>query len=90
LQYTHLLQESFQAVSSGQQRLVLLIRSLIKQPEVIIWDEPYQALDEQHIVLSAQITSNYCRDSTTLLFVSHYLHEIPDFVDNTCFWMKGR
>jgi molybdate transport system ATP-binding protein len=90
LQIPYLLQESFQAVSTGQQRLVLLIRSLIKQPQVIIWDEPYQALDEQHIRLSAQLLKLYCSDSTTLLFVSHYLQEIPDFVNNYLFLEKGK
>jgi molybdate transport system ATP-binding protein len=90
LQISHLLHESFQAVSSGEQRLVLLIRSLIKQPQVIIWDEPYQALDEEHIRLSAHLLRYYCTDSTTLLFVSHYLHEIPDFVNNRLFLEKGK
>jgi molybdate transport system ATP-binding protein len=87
---SHLLQHSFQAVSTGQQRLILLIRSLIKQPELIIWDEPYQALDEQNIVLSAKLLQWYCRDFTTLLFVSHYSHEIPAFVDNYLMLDKGK
>jgi molybdate transport system ATP-binding protein len=77
-----LMEQSFQSISSGQQRIVLLIRSLIKQPEVIIWDEPYQALDEYLIGLSAKLLHLYCTPATTLIFVSHYSHEIPAFVKN--------
>jgi molybdate transport system ATP-binding protein len=89
-QLTHLMQESFQQVSAGQQRIVLLIRSLIKQPEVIIWDEPYQALDEYYIHLAAKLLQQYCTPATTLLFVSHYSHEIPPFIKNSLILDKGR
>jgi molybdate transport system ATP-binding protein len=87
---SHLLQESFQSISSGQQRLVLLIRSLIKGPEVIIWDEPYQALDQYYINLAAKLLQQYCTPSTTLIFVSHYPEEIPRFVDKYLYLDGGR
>jgi molybdate transport system ATP-binding protein len=87
---SHLLQQNFQHVSSGQQRLVLLIRSLIKQPDVIIWDEPYQALDIPYIKLSAQLLQVYCTASTTLIFVSHYIEEIPPFVHQYLYLDQGR
>jgi molybdate transport system ATP-binding protein len=87
---SHLLQQNFQSISSGQQRLVLLIRSLIKQPDVIIWDEPYQALDIPYIKLSAKLLQMYCTASTTLIFVSHYLHEIPPFVHQYLYLDQGR
>ncbi|MDO1447917.1 ATP-binding cassette domain-containing protein [Rhodocytophaga aerolata] len=85
-----LMEQSFQSISSGQQRIVLLIRSLIKQPEVIIWDEPYQALDAYYINLSAKLLQMYCTPATTLIFVSHYSHEIPTFVNNYLVLDRGR
>lgn len=86
----HLFEQSFQNISSGQQRIVLLIRSLIKQPEVIIWDEPYQALDTHYINLAARLLQRYCTASTTLVFVSHYSQEIPAFVNHRLILDQGR
>lgn len=36
---------SFRSLEYGQQRLLLIGRALIKQPELLILDEPYQGLD---------------------------------------------
>lgn len=63
---------SFRQLSWGQQRLVLIARGLIKQPALMILDEPTQGLDDlnRHLVLAfIQRLAELKR--TTLLFVSH-------------------
>ncbi|MCH6257810.1 ATP-binding cassette domain-containing protein [Puniceicoccaceae bacterium K14] len=62
----------FQQFSYGQQRLLLIARGLIKQPPLLILDEPTQGLDE----LNRQIVLSFIErlaelSQTTLLFVSH-------------------
>ncbi|HPK53670.1 MAG TPA: ATP-binding cassette domain-containing protein [Smithellaceae bacterium] len=71
----------FQKVSSGQQRIVLLIRALIKNAEMLILDEPYHFFDERLIRHANRLLDWYCLDKT-LIFVTHHPEEIPDCVDH--------
>lgn len=38
-------ERSFLKVSYGQQRLVLLVRAFVKNPDLLILDEPFHGLD---------------------------------------------
>ncbi len=66
----------FQHVSTGQQRLVLLIRALLKRPSCLILDEPFQALDPVTMQRARHLLTTLMPEQT-LLFVTHYPHEIP-------------
>lgn len=67
-----LAKRGFRQLSFGQQRLVLIARGLIKQPPLVILDEPTQGLDDlnRHMVLTF-IEKLADLKQTTLLFVSH-------------------
>jgi molybdate transport system ATP-binding protein len=68
-------------LSAGEQRLVLLARALVKNPPLLILDEPCQGLDREHIQQFRGIIDDVCRMfDTTLLYVSHYKEEIPECV----------
>lgn len=68
-------------LSAGEQRLVLLARALVKNPPLLILDEPCQGLDHEHVQQFRGIVDDICRMfDTTLLYVSHYKQEIPDCV----------
>lgn len=62
----------FQQLSWGQQRMVLIARGLIKQPPLLILDEPTQGRDDinRHLVLDL-IERLVDLRRTTILFVSH-------------------
>ncbi|MDN3647474.1 molybdate ABC transporter ATP-binding protein ModF [Reinekea marina] len=71
----------FKQLSMGEQRLVLIARALIKQPTLLILDEPTQGLDDfnRHYVMqvvNALIESN----DSTLLLVSHRQDETLDCI----------
>ncbi|MBK1876072.1 ATP-binding cassette domain-containing protein [Pelagicoccus mobilis] len=71
----------FRSLSYGQQRLALIGRALIKQPPLVIFDEPTQGLDDlnRHLVLAC-LERLASLERTTLLFVSHREDEhIPLF-----------
>lgn len=77
-------------LSAGEQRLVLLARALVKNPPMLILDEPCQGLDKEHINEFKQIINNICRTfSTTLLYVSHYKNEIPECVTKALYLNNG-
>ncbi|MDR0815423.1 MAG: ATP-binding cassette domain-containing protein [Bacteroidales bacterium] len=71
---------SFQRVSTGQQNIVLLIRALVKNPPMLILDEPFQGLDAENVALARALLDAYCQDRT-LIFVSHCPAELPDGIN---------
>ena len=79
---SHLSQRMFQQISTGEQRMVLLARALVKNPPLLILDEPCQGLDEEQIHRVKEILNYICSNSqTTLIYVSHYSSDIPDCVN---------
>ncbi|CAO3594540.1 unnamed protein product [Absidia cylindrospora] len=63
--------------SSAEQRMVLLIRSLVKRPPLLIWDEPFQGLDMAMIRKVNTWLEHYLRNDQTLILVTHHEDEIP-------------
>ena len=79
----HLRDRMFQTLSSGEQRLVLLARAFVKDPDLIILDEPLHGLDLSHKKQAAAIIEQFCeRPGKTLIYVTHYPHELPACVDH--------
>ncbi|APR68350.1 MAG: molybdate transport system ATP-binding protein [Arenicella sp.] len=75
----HRANQSLQHLSYGEQRLVLIARALIKQPALLILDEPCQGLDDpsRHLVL-AFLQRLAVQRMITLLYVTHQPKEIPE------------
>ena len=73
---------SFLTLSSGEQRLALLARAFVKDPDLIILDEPLHGLDVSNKKKVAAIIEQFCsRPGKTLIYVTHYPHELPVCVD---------
>ena len=82
----HLADRSFLQMSSGEQRLVLLARAFVKDPELLILDEPLHGLDNDNRRLVKDVIDTFCqRPGKTLVFVSHYLEERPACIDHEVF-----
>lgn len=77
----HLLHRQFSRMSTGEQRLIFFFRSLIKAPELLLLDEPFQGMDAQMISLCRSLLSSILDDRHTLIFVSHFVKEIPENVN---------
>jgi molybdate transport system ATP-binding protein len=67
----------FARLSTGEQRLVLLVRALVKQPPLVILDEPFQGLDARATETARDWLDRHLSPEQTLLFVSHHPGEIP-------------
>lgn len=73
---------SFLTLSSGEQRLVLLARAFVKDPDLIILDEPLHGLDASNKKRAAALIERFCsQPGKTLIYVTHYPHEVPACVD---------
>jgi molybdate transport system ATP-binding protein len=85
-----LIEKDFSQLSKGQQRLVLLARALVKNPPLLILDEPCQGLDAGAIEYFKMVVDAICATSErTLIYVSHYVHEIPACVTRFIRLQKG-
>ena len=74
----------FPTLSSGEQRLVLLARAFVKNPDLLILDEPFQGLDPSRRAVAKSIIESFCSDKDrTLLFVTHFPEELPKVIDHT-------
>ena len=82
LNFTTKSQFNLSTLSTSQQRLALLARSLVKNPSLLIFDEPCQGLDEQQVKDFVALVDTLCSQSNkTLIYVSHYENEIPKCVN---------
>ena len=71
-------QRTFLKLSSGEQRLVLLARAFVKDPQLLILDEPLHGLDTTNRQLVKEIVEAFAqRPNKTLIFVTHYQEELP-------------
>ena len=74
---------SFKALSFGQQRMLLIIRSMVKTPPLLILDEPLQGLDGfARAQVKAFISYIMRNGKTSVLFVSHHEEDIPEGFTN--------
>lgn len=80
----NLAHRNYNTLSSGEQRYILLIRAFVKDPDLLILDEPFQGLDPERRHRAAAVVEAFCaRSNKTLVFVTHYIEEIPGIVTNT-------
>lgn len=87
LKITDLRTRKMYELSNGQQRLALLARALVKNPPVLILDEPCQGLDETGINFFRDLVQELCTDTPrTLIYTTHYPAEIPACVDHFLCW----
>jgi len=66
------LKSSFSALSEGLKRKVLMIRAVIKNPDLLILDEPCQGLDDYNSAVVLDTVELLIENNhSTLLYVSH-------------------
>ena len=69
--------------------MALLARALIKNPPMLILDEPCQGLDDEQTAYFRELIAGLCEAfGKTLIYVSHYREELPRLSTNTCGWSR--
>ena len=82
----------FNTLSTGQQRLVMTIRAMVKRPLLLIMDEPTTGLDDTSAQLLTTLVNKIAKESdTAIVFVSHRKEKglQPDFIYELHMSTKG-
>lgn len=74
----------------GKQRLVLLARTLVKNPKLLVLDEPCQGLDNEQIHYFNQIIDDLAAGGQTLIYVAHFQSQIPNCISHQLHLEKGK
>ena len=78
-------QTPFYKLSLGQQRLIMIVRSMVKHPPLLILDEPTVNLDDENAAIVTALTNKMAAESeTAILYVSHRTEEglTPKYIFN--------
>ena len=87
----HLKDEPFLQLSSGEQRLALLARAFVKDPELLILDEPLHGLDTYNRRRVRKIIEAFCRRrDKTMIMVTHYENELPETITHRLSLTRNR
>lgn len=83
------LDQKIENVSVGTQQRVEIIKTLYRNAEIIILDEPTAVLTPQEIVDFYRIVKNLRAQGKTILIITHKLHEIKEIADRCTIIRKG-
>ena len=81
----HLEDVPFLRMDNASQRLCLVCRAFVKNPPLLILDEPLHGLDGRNRSRVREIIARYCEEdpSRTLVMVTHYPEEFPSCIDHS-------
>lgn len=74
---------AFYKLSLGQQRLIMIVRAMVKHPPLLILDEPAAGLDDDNAaIVTALINKIATESNTAIVYVSHRTEEglSPKFI----------
>ncbi len=80
----------FAAMSTGEQRRLLLGRALIHDPDALVLDEPTSGLDLKACFQYLDIVRGLMRAGKTVVLVTHHIHEIPPEISRVVLLKDGK
>lgn len=86
----HLRAKSMLAMSFGELRKVLTLRALVHDPELLIFDEPFDGLDAASRRDFRSALEQVAGRGTQLVVVTHHLDDLPRCITHGLFLERGR
>ena len=76
-------------LSGGQKQRVAIVRSLILNPDIILFDEPTSALDPEMVKEVTEVMKKIADDGMTMVVVSHEMSFVKEFASRVLFMDDG-
>ncbi|MCI7550813.1 MAG: amino acid ABC transporter ATP-binding protein [Actinomycetaceae bacterium] len=76
-------------LSGGQKQRIAIVRTLMMEPEVILFDEPTSALDPEMIGEVLGVMQGLAEDGMTMIVVTHEMRFAREVSDRTIFLDSG-
>ncbi len=77
-------------LSGGQKQRVAIVRTLMMQPDMILFDEPTSALDPEMIGEVTNLMREIAKDGITMIIVSHEMNFIKSFCTRVLYMEDGK
>lgn len=74
----------------GKQRLALLGRTIIKNPQLLVLDEPCQGLDQQQTQYFNDLVNEISRNGVTIIYVGHFETQLPSCLTHKLVLEEGK
>ncbi len=87
---TEKMNENIRSLSGGMKRSLLLVRSLVNDPEIIILDEPTTGLDPHSRQTVWKRLEDLQEKGKTLLLTTHYMEEAERLCDRVAIMDRGK
>jgi ABC-2 type transport system ATP-binding protein len=76
-------------LSKGMQQKAQIINTIIHQPELIIIDEPFTALDPINTQMVKDLMRDLSQSGTSILMSTHQMHQVEELCDRIVLIDKG-
>ena len=77
-------------LSKGMQQKAQLISTILHQPELVIIDEPFAALDPLNVQLVKDLLLDMRAHGTTILMSTHQMHQVEEMCDRIVLINQGK
>ena len=78
-------------LSGGEQQRVLVAQALVREPRMLLLDEPLDSLDLPNQAAVAALLRDICRDrGVTVVMVAHDVNPILPYLDQVVYVARGR
>jgi ribose transport system ATP-binding protein len=75
---------------ASEQQLVEITKSLTREPEFLILDEPTSALEREEVETLFRLMQELKQTGISMVFISHRLHEVEDICDYVVVLRNGK
>jgi ABC-2 type transport system ATP-binding protein len=77
-------------LSKGMQQKAQIINTVMHEPELVIIDEPFTALDPINTQLVKELIRELRRQGTTIMMSTHQMHQVEELCDRIVLIDEGR
>lgn len=77
-------------LSKGMQQKIQFIATIVHDPDIYIFDEPFSGLDPINSELLKEVILELKSSGKTILFSTHRMEQVEQMCDDICLYNKGR